>query len=376
MSIISVWRQFIDTLRLLPIGGPGVCSVLVTNVCNAKCDFCNYARDKTFVQERIWIDFDKLCQAIDILYDRGIRYITFTGGETTLHPRLKDMIAYAAQKGMRPSVVTNGSRLSPHLLKELKTSGVKTLYISIDSSSQEIHEENRGLPNVCARIKEANQECRSLSIKTVASVTINKLIKDFPALITFLKELGFETVTFSYPKRFLGSSSLVFSESSKLIDYSTEELVQAFETIKSLKGEFGILNPAESLSEMVRLLKKEKQVFPCFGGYKYFHLDYHLDVYRCDYWPTKMCSVFEFKDQPFIRDNCTKCMNDCYRDSSLLLHPAVSVGDAIGHLRQGNLLAAMRDITKHSNFLSLKTLVQDWGTLNKLAKIDISTKGS
>lgn len=376
MSVISVWRQFIDTLSLLPVGGPGVCNISITNVCNAKCDFCNYARDKTFVQDRVWIDFEQLCQAIDILYDRGIRYITFSGGEPTLHPKLRDMVAYAAGKEMQPSIVTNGSRLSSHLLKELKRSGVKTLYISIDSSSQEMHEDNRGLPNVCARIKEVNQECRSLSIKTVASVTINKLIQDFQELIAFLKELGFETVTFSYPKRVLNSSSLVFSESSKLIDFSTEELVQAFEIVKSLKGEFGILNPAESLAEMMRFLKKEKQIYPCFGGYKYFYLDYHLDLYRCDYWPTKICSVFEFKDQPFIRDNCTKCMSDCYRDSSVLLHPAVSIGDAIGSLRQGNFLGAVRDISKRTNFLSLKTLIQDWGTLNKLAKIDSSAKGS
>lgn len=376
MSVISVWRQFIDTLSLLPVGGPGVCNISITNVCNAKCDFCNYARDKTFVQDRVWIDFEQLCQAIDILYDRGIRYITFSGGEPTLHPKLRDMVAYAAGKEMQPSIVTNGSRLSSHLLKELKRSGVKTLYISIDSSSQEMHEDNRGLPNVCARIKEVNQECRSLSIKTVASVTINKLIQDFQELIAFLKELGFETVTFSYPKRVLNSSSLVFSESSKLIDFSTEELVQAFEIVKSLKGEFGILNPAESLAEMMRFLKKEKQIYPCFGGYKYFYLDYHLDLYRCDYWPTKICSVFEFKDQPFIRDNCTKCMSDCYRDSSVLLPPAVSIGDAIGSLRQGNFLGAVRDISKRTNFLSLKTLIQDWGTLNKLAKIDSSAKGS
>ncbi len=376
MSVISVWRQFIDTLSLLPVGGPGVCNISITNVCNAKCDFCNYARDKTFVKDRVWIDFEQLCQAIDILYDRGIRYLTFSGGEPTLHPKLKDMVAYAAGKEMQPSIVTNGSRLSSHLLKELKRSGVKTLYISIDSSSQEMHEDNRGLPNVCARIKEVNQECRSLSIKTVASVTINKLIQDFQELIAFLKELGFETVTFSYPKRVLNSSSLVFSENSKLIDFSTEELVQAFETVKSLKGEFGILNPAESLAEMMRFVKKEKQIYPCFGGYKYFYLDYHLDLYRCDYWPTKICSVFEFKDQPFIRDNCTKCMSDCYRDSSVLLHPAVSIGDAIGSLRQGNFLGAVRDISKRTNFLSLKTLIQDWGTLNKLAKIDSSAKGS
>lgn len=50
------------------------------------------------------------------------------------------------------------------------------------------------------------------------------------------------------------------------------------------------------------------------------------------------------------------------------MHTAVSVGDALGNLRQGRLLSAMRHLGKRSNFLSLQTLVQEWSTLKKLAK--------
>lgn len=368
MSILSQTTDMV--FNLLPIGGPGVCTIEVTNACNAACDFCNYARDKTFVQDKVWVDYDQLCQALDILYDRGVRYLTLVGGEPTMHPKLKEIVAYATQKQMRPCVVTNGSRLSPKLLEDLKTGGLMTLFISIDSPSVEKHEANRGLPGVCERVKEANQECKRLGIKTVASVTINKLIGDFRSMISALKELGFESVNFSYPRRDSGATSLSFSGTSSLINYTTEELIEAFETIKSLKGEFGILNPSESLTDMIRLLQNEEQIFPCYGGYKYFYLDCHLDVYRCNNWDTKMCSIFEFRDQPFIRDNCTKCMSDCYRDSSVLLHTAVSVGDAIGHIRQGQLLNAVKDLGKRTNLLSLKNLIDDWGTLQTLAKIE------
>ncbi|MEH2072538.1 MAG: radical SAM protein [Nostoc sp.] len=365
---MSVLQQLIDAVKLLPMGGPGICNIAITNVCNAKCDFCNYARDKMFVKERLWVDYDRMCQGLDILYERGIRYVTLVGGEPTLHPKLKEIVAYTVNKGMRPSIVTNGSRLGSTLINELKISGLKTLFISIDSPSNEEHEKNRGLPNVCDRIKEANQECKRLGIKTIASVTINKLIEDFPELLDSLKELGFETVNFAYPKRVLNSSALSFSQTSELINYSTDELVQALEKIKSLKGEFRILNSSESLAEIVRFVRQEKQIYPCVGGYKYFYVDYHLDIYRCDYWPTKIGSIFEFRDRPFVRDRCTKCMSGCYRDASVLIHPAVSVGDALGDLRQGKLLSAIGHLGKRSNFLSLKTLIQEWSTLKKLAK--------
>jgi hypothetical protein len=117
-------------------------------------------------------------------------------------------------------------------------------------------------------------------------------------------------------------------------------------------------------------------MFPCYGGYKYFYLDCNLDVYRCDSWPTKMSSIFEFRDQPFIRDNCTKCMSDCYRDASMLMHPAISVGDAIENVRKGQVFGAIANLGKPSNALSLKTLIEDWSTLNKLAKIDTSSQGN
>lgn len=364
----SVLKQVKAGWQLLTGGGPGVCNIAITNACNARCDFCNYAYDKPFVTKKVMVDFQELCGAIGILYERGIRYLTFLGGEPFLHPRLLDMVAYAVEMGMRSSICTNGFLLTPRMIRELKSSGLQTLFISIDAASSQEHEENRGLPGVCGRIREANHALKGLGIKTVASVTINRLVKDYAHLLRFLQELGFETVTFSYPKRVLGSSSLVFSETSPLVDYTPEELIAAFEEIKRLKGQFRILNPGESLVEMVRFLKKEPQRFPCFGGYKYFFLDWNLDVYRCDFWPTKMGSIYEFRETPFIRDKCTLCMSDCYRDSSVLLHVAVSLGDAIGHLKQGHPVKAMRALLTRSNAQSLKALIQEWGTVKDLAK--------
>ncbi|MFQ5955018.1 MAG: radical SAM protein [Kiloniellales bacterium] len=369
-GLVSLLRQTLDTIRLLPQGGPSCCNIAVTNVCNATCDFCGYAKDKILVNDWIWIDYDDTLAALDILYDRGVRYLTFSGGEPLLHPRLLDMVAYAVAKGMRPSIITNGSPLTPRNLEKLKTSGLKTLFISIDSPDAAAHEANRGLKGVFARIRQANAALKPAGIKTVASVTINRLIDDYERLAHTLRELGFETVTFTYPKRELHSSSLVFSDSSSLIDFSDDELVERLEAVKRLKRRFSVLNPAESLSEMIRFVRGEPQMFPCFGGAKYFYLDYKMDVYRCDFWATRMCSIWEFKDAPAIRDGCTKCMSVCYRDSSVLLHFPVSLGDALGLLRRGRLAAAARTLMTTSNRRSLKALMQEWRTLKKLAKVE------
>ncbi len=43
-----------DLLRLVPRGGPAILNASVTNMCNATCDFCNFAHDKGFVTDRRW----------------------------------------------------------------------------------------------------------------------------------------------------------------------------------------------------------------------------------------------------------------------------------------------------------------------------------
>ncbi len=165
----------------------------------------------------------------------------------------------------------------------------------------------------------------------------------------------------------------MFSDSSSLIDFTDDELVERLQAVKRLKRRFSVLNPAESLTEMIRFVRKEPQIFPCFGGAKYFYLDYKMDVYRCDFWATRMCSIWEFKDEPAIRDGCTKCMSVCYRDSSVLFHVPVSLGDALGHLRRGRLGAAARTLATPGNRRSIKALVQEWTTLKKLARVDRPT---
>lgn len=102
-------------LRLIRHGGPALCNVAVTNSCNAKCDFCNFANGKVERKELRWINADQFDVALQILHDRGVRYISFFGGEPLLHPRLSDMIAMSVAKGMGPALITNGWLLSSKL---------------------------------------------------------------------------------------------------------------------------------------------------------------------------------------------------------------------------------------------------------------------
>lgn len=366
---MSTLRQKIDMLHLAAQGGPAICNISVTNACNATCDFCNYAYDKGLVKGPAFINFDDLCRGLDILYRRGIRYLTFQGGEPLLHPRLPDMIAYSTSQGMSPTLVTNGWLL-PRKLEQLCAAGLKSMMISIDGTTVADHESNRGLRGVCDRIHDANSELSRRGIFTMASVTMNKMIGDYHALVPFLHDLGFEAVTFSYPiNKAFGSSSLVYSETSPLVDFMRDELVAAFDAVEALKREIEVHNPTASLQDMRRHVRSQPEKFPCFGGYKHFYMDWNLDVYRCESWSERMCSIWDFESVPFIRDGCTACMTGCYRDSSVMLHFAVSIGDAIVALRRGRPDRALRRLMTARNYLSLKALWEGRGSILRMSKL-------
>lgn len=358
-----------DILRLLRRGGPALCNVAVTNSCNATCDFCNFANGKVERKDLRWIDADQFDAALQILHDKGIRYVSFFGGEPLLHPRLSKMIAMSIAKGMGPALITNGWLLSSKL-DELAAAGLKTVYVSIDAPLMSQHEANRGLKGLGERIRKATSRMPKLGMTALAQITMSKLIRDYRALVPLLQELGFEAVAFSYPQRTrLGSSSLAWSADSDLMKFTDSELVQAFDEVDQLRAAFPVNNPHASIADMKRHLLGKTEHFVCYGGYKSFYMDWNFDIWRCDAWRERMCSVWEFGSTPLVRDGCTACIADCYRDSSVMLHFAVSIGDALDRFTQGRITDALKTMMNVRNLESLGAVVGNAPVLSRLAKI-------
>jgi hypothetical protein len=112
-------------------------------------------------------------------------------------------------------------------------------------------------------------------------------------------------VSFSYPRRDpFGLTSLVYDAQSAPIDLSPNELLAALTRIASLKRRFPLMNPLTSLAEVTRFIRGEPQFLACVDGYKYFYLDWNLDIWCCEAWDQPLGSVFDFdetSEQPSLR---------------------------------------------------------------------------
>ena len=62
-------------------------------------------------------------------------------------------------------------------------------------------------------------------------------------------------------------------------------------------------------------------------------------------------------------------MTDCYRDTSVMLHFAVSLGDAIDRLGEGRVLAALKALADGRNLDSINAVVRNAPVLWRLAKL-------
>jgi len=346
--------------EILNHGGPGYLQFAITNICNADCDFCGFARSKFDPKARRSVTLEEARNAIDIAVKNHIGYLLFVGGEPMVHRDLRAMTRYATERSIHPMICTNGGLWTEENMRALAGDGLSSVIMSVDAHDAAKHEKNRGLPDVCRKIKRANEFFHSVGVQTTASITASRLIDDYEKLPVFLETLGFKSCTFSYPLTSLASSYLSFSDSG-LVNYSKDELLQVFEKIKHLKrrSRFPVVNPMESLAEMQRHLRSEKEKFGCLGGHKYFYLDWNLDLYRCHYWEKPMCKLWEWDDSKLIRDGCTRCMIDCYRDPSVLQFVAINASDAFHNLKKGRLLSAAKNIFDSRNLTSLKAVWED-----------------
>ena len=76
--------------EVLNHAGPGYLQFAITNICNAKCDFCGFAVDRFDPKARRSVTLQEARDVIDIAVKNHIGYLLFVGGEPLVH---KDLVA-------------------------------------------------------------------------------------------------------------------------------------------------------------------------------------------------------------------------------------------------------------------------------------------
>jgi len=111
-----------------------------TNHCNLKCIMCTV--NTSMKRKQGYMDLALFKRVIDD--NPQLEYILlFNYGEPLMHPKIFEMIEYAAERGIRPNVTTNGTLLKDDLIDKIVASKLDRITISIDGVG-EVYEKIRG----------------------------------------------------------------------------------------------------------------------------------------------------------------------------------------------------------------------------------------
>ncbi|NRQ37978.1 radical SAM protein [Nonomuraea sp. NN258] len=189
-----------DPPVVAPDGGPPTTSrgVLWLGLhCDVRCKFCY--DELVPLREKAWMPLEEAFGALEKF--RGFyhnEFVDFMGGEPTLHPHALEIVAHAADLGLRPTVITHGMRLADlRLVRAYAEAGIHDFLVSIHGIGQtvaEIHQRDR---HNYSRQMQALDNLRLLGIPFRFNVTmIRDNMSELEAIADLAGDKGARVVNF------------------------------------------------------------------------------------------------------------------------------------------------------------------------------------
>lgn len=120
----------------------------ITPKCNFNCVHC-YLHDH---HERKELSYEEVINIIDILYDKGVLFLTFTGGDVFTRNDFKDIYLYAKKKGFIVEIYTNGALINDEILEIFDKYPPLLVDISLYGSCEETYKKVTGISGAFEKV--------------------------------------------------------------------------------------------------------------------------------------------------------------------------------------------------------------------------------
>jgi len=158
----------------------------LTRRCNLRCAHCYAdATDKPQPGEMTTVEGKRL---IDDLTDFGVPVLLFSGGEPLLREDLFELTAYAAGKGIRCVLSTNGTLITPEVAEHINAAGFSYVGVSLDGVGK-VHDKIRGKKGAFEEALEGIRRCRDAGIPVGLRFTVHAMnVDELPAIFDLAEE--------------------------------------------------------------------------------------------------------------------------------------------------------------------------------------------
>ena len=229
----------------------------VTDRCNLRCFYCMPEEGIKYIQRKELLSYEEMVRLVSLMAEMGIEKLRITGGEPFVR---KDMMAFLRtlsklDKLKQIHITTNGTLTAP-LVPELKTLGISSVNLSLDSLDKDrffeitrrdelpkVMESFHALINGGIRTKINAVVMEGKNTEDI--IPMAELARDYPVEVRFIEEMPFNGSGSNYPKlkwnfrKILEVLTSSYPDIQKLPDppFSTSANYQ----IPGFKGSIGII---------------------------------------------------------------------------------------------------------------------------------------
>lgn len=143
----------------------------ITRTCNLRCVHC-YA-DSHAQKYPGELSLEQCLGVIDDLADYRVNALLLSGGEPLLHPHLPELLQHATARGLKVTISTNGTRITPEYAALFKQLGVAYVGISLDGIGP-VHDSFRGVPGAFDGAIRGFKRCEECGQKTGLRLTLTR----------------------------------------------------------------------------------------------------------------------------------------------------------------------------------------------------------
>ena len=166
----------------------------LTKQCNLYCEHCYAGADCDAAPGELSTAEGKAL--LDDLAEYGVPVVLFSGGEPLVRDDLTDLVAYAADIGLRPVLSTNGTMITPEKARALRDAGLKYAGVSVDGMPER-NDRFRGQEGAFDAAVRGIEACLDAGLKTGLRYTITERnAEDLEAVVDLLHDVGVDRFCF------------------------------------------------------------------------------------------------------------------------------------------------------------------------------------
>ncbi len=166
----------------------------ITRRCNLRCVHCYTDSDESLADGEL--STAECRKVLDDLAAFEVPAVLLSGGEPTTRPDLFDLAEYAADKGLRLTLSTNGTLIDEKAAARIKKTGFTYVGVSLDGIGA-INDRFRGVEGAFDRAVRGIRHCKAVDQRVGLRMTLtDHNIDQLPAIFDFVETEGIDRICF------------------------------------------------------------------------------------------------------------------------------------------------------------------------------------